>query len=115
MTRSCLSVAVFASGRGSNFQAILDHAEKPHPDFRVVCCVSDRRNAGRAGPSPEEIFREYFARADFPVASGLVYGHFPVKNSLPVGARARLRVTSSEAQLGFVEPVVRFPSAASRT
>ena len=46
MTRSCLSVAVFASGRGSNFQAILDHAEMPHPDFRVVCCISDRRSAG---------------------------------------------------------------------
>ena len=46
MTRSRLSVAVFASGRGSNFQAILDQADKPDPDFRVVCCVSDRRNAG---------------------------------------------------------------------
>ncbi len=46
MTRSRLSVAVFASGRGSNFKAILDHADKPDPDFRVVCCISDRRNAG---------------------------------------------------------------------
>ena len=46
MTRSCLSVAVFASGRGSNFQAILDQTDKPDPDFKVVCCISDRRNAG---------------------------------------------------------------------
>ncbi len=46
MTQPRLSVAVFASGRGSNFKAILDHAEKPHPDFRVACCISDRRNAG---------------------------------------------------------------------
>lgn len=46
MTRSRLSVAVFASGRGSNFQAILDRTDKPDPDFKVVCCISDRRNAG---------------------------------------------------------------------
>ena len=63
----------------------------------------------RATPSPDEIFCEYFGDARFPVARGLVYGHFPVKNSLPVGIRARLQVTSGMAQLGFVEPVVDSP------
>ena len=46
MTQPPLNVAVFASGRGSNFKAILDHAEQAPGDFRVVCCISDRRNAG---------------------------------------------------------------------
>ena len=63
----------------------------------------------RTMPSPDEIFREYFGDARFPVAHGLVYGHFPVKNSLPVGIRARLQVTSGMAQLGFVEPIVDSP------
>ena len=62
-----------------------------------------------ASPSPGEIFREYFADAGFPVAEGLVYGHFPVKNSLPVGGRARLQVTSDMARLSLVEPVVSPP------
>ena len=62
-----------------------------------------------ASPSPGEIFREYFAEAGFPVAEGLVYGHFPVKNSLPVGGRARLQVTSGMAQLSLVEPIVSPP------
>ncbi len=62
-----------------------------------------------ASPAPGEIFREYFADAGFPVAEGLVYGHFPVKNSLPVGGRARLQVTSDMARLGLVEPVVSPP------
>lgn len=63
----------------------------------------------RAAPSPDEIFREYFGDAPFPVARGLVYGHFPVKSSLPVGVRARLRVTSAMAQLSLLEPVAHPP------
>lgn len=63
----------------------------------------------RAGPSPDEIFREYFGDARFPVACGLAYGHFPVKNSLPVGVRARLQVTSGMAQLSLVESIVSPP------
>lgn len=46
MTRSRLSVAVFASGRGSNFQSILDAVDSGDLDLDVACCVSDRAGAG---------------------------------------------------------------------
>ncbi len=46
MTRLRLSVAVFASGRGSNFQSILHAVDAGDLDLDVVCCVSDRRDAG---------------------------------------------------------------------
>lgn len=46
MNRSRLSVAVFASGRGSNFQSILDAVDAGDLDLEVVCCVSDRDGAG---------------------------------------------------------------------
>ena len=41
-----LRVAVFASGRGSNFQAILDAVDRRDLDLDVVLCLSDRENAG---------------------------------------------------------------------
>lgn len=44
MTR--LSVAIFASGRGSNFQSILDAVDNGDLDLDIVCCVSDRNDAG---------------------------------------------------------------------
>lgn len=44
-----LRAAVFASGRGSNFRVLVDHAARstdaPHP-WRVVLLVSDRHDAG---------------------------------------------------------------------
>lgn len=46
MTRSRLRVAVFASGGGSNFQSILDAVEAGDLEIDVVCCVSDRSDAG---------------------------------------------------------------------
>lgn len=46
MTRSRLSVVVFASGTGSNFQAILDAVEGGDLDVDVVGCLSDRSSAG---------------------------------------------------------------------
>lgn len=54
----------------------------------------------------EQVFADYFSTLDLPVAHGLVYGHFPVKNTIPFGVRARLEVTSSSARLGILEPVV---------
>lgn len=59
--------------------------------------------------SVEQVFDDYLADVDFPVARGLTYGHFPVKNSLPVGVRARLRVTSNLARLGLLESLVNLP------
>jgi phosphoribosylglycinamide formyltransferase-1 len=41
-----LNVAVFASGRGSNFQSILAAVERGELDISVVLCLSDRESAG---------------------------------------------------------------------
>lgn len=41
-----LRVAVLASGRGSNFQAILDAIDRGELDLDVVLCLSDRAGAG---------------------------------------------------------------------
>ncbi len=54
----------------------------------------------------DQVFEDYLVHLDLPVARGLVYGHFPVKNTIPFGVRARLEVTSSSARLGILEPVV---------
>lgn len=56
--------------------------------------------------SLDEVIDDYARDLELPVAKGLVYGHFPVKNTLPVGVRARLEVTSDRASLGVLEPVV---------
>ena len=40
-------------------------------------------------------------RVDVPVITGLPFGHVPRKLTLPVGARARLRVRGSEVELRF--------------
>ncbi len=56
--------------------------------------------------SLDQVFEDYLTEVNFPVARGLIYGHFPVKNTLPVGVRARLQVTSTSARLGLLEPVV---------
>ena len=40
------------------------------------------------------------------VLSGLVYGHIPTKNTMPVGVRARLSVDAGgAARLAILEPV----------
>lgn len=54
----------------------------------------------------DEVLNDYLCDVEFPVAKGLVYGHFPVKNTLPVGVQARLEVTSERASLAILEPVV---------
>lgn len=56
--------------------------------------------------SLNDIFDHYLSTAPYPVARGLVYGHFPVKNTVPVGVRGRLRVNSDSARLSVLEPVV---------
>ena len=55
--------------------------------------------------TPQEIIDDYLSDAPFPVATGLVYGHFPDKATMPVGVRARLAVGSSTAALNILEPV----------
>lgn len=56
--------------------------------------------------SLDDVLNDYLCDVTFPVAKGLVYGHFPVKNTLPVGVEARLEVTSERANLAILEPVV---------
>ncbi|MDZ7372031.1 MAG: formyltransferase family protein, partial [candidate division KSB1 bacterium] len=41
-----LRLAVLASGRGSNLQAILDHIHEGTLDARVVAVISNNGNAG---------------------------------------------------------------------
>lgn len=55
----------------------------------------------------EAVLAHYTAGLPFPVAEGLVYGHFPRKSTLPVGVRARLEVEGGEAALTVLEPVTR--------
>lgn len=54
----------------------------------------------------DEVLDDYLCDVSFPVAKNLVYGHFPVKNTLPVGVQARLEVTSERVSLSILEPVV---------
>ncbi len=62
---------------------------------------------GRPTLTLDDVLLDYLHDAPFPVATGLVYGHFPVKNTLPVGVRARLEVTPRAARLSILEPVTR--------
>lgn len=75
MTRSRLRVAVFASGGGSNFQSILDAVDAGDLELDVVCCVSDRPDAGalnRAAEAgiPTIVLRpaDFEREADYPAA-----------------------------------------------
>lgn len=52
------------------------------------------------------VFEDYCQSVSFPVAKGLMYGHIPKKNAMPVGVEARLTVEDSHAALYITEPVV---------
>ncbi len=56
--------------------------------------------------TPAEVFFDYLHDAPYPVATGLVYGHFTNKSTIPVGVRARLEVTEDNAAFSTLEPVV---------
>lgn len=57
-------------------------------------------------PEIETVFRDYCENVRFPVASGLRYGHIPVKIAMPIGVQARLLVQSSNTSLTLLEPLV---------
>lgn len=57
--------------------------------------------------TPDEVFAHFLSDAAFPIATGLVYGHFPTKNALPFGVRARLEVEENAARLSILEAVVQ--------
>ncbi|GAB5535195.1 MAG: LD-carboxypeptidase [Rubricoccaceae bacterium] len=55
--------------------------------------------------SVEEVLDQYAAYVNGPVASGLVYGHFARKITVPVGVQARLTVHDGNAELVPLTPV----------
>lgn len=72
----------------------------------IGACTEADPPPGRPTLSLDEMFADWFSDAPYPVASGLLYGHFPLKATVPIGVRARLDVSSSSAQLHILEPVV---------
>ena len=62
---------------------------------------------GRPTFSIDQVLAHYAQYVDGPVAKGLVYGHVRRKATVPVGVRARLTVSASEAGLHVLDPVAR--------
>lgn len=54
----------------------------------------------------DAVVADYARSLSCPVATGLVYGHFSVKSTLPIGVQARLVVTPEAATLTVLEPAV---------
>lgn len=72
----------------------------------VLGMFTDRSPApGKPSLDFEEVISDYFSDAPYPVADGLIYGHLPVKTSMPFGVRARLEVTDSHARLSMLESI----------
>lgn len=72
----------------------------------IGACTEAEPPPGRPTLTLEEMFADWFGAAPYPVASGLLYGHFPLKATLPIGVRARLEVTATSAELHILESVV---------
>ena len=71
-TRDPLGLVVLVSGAGSNLQALLDAADRPDPDFRVLAVGADRDGTGGAERAqargiPTFVARvpDYVTRADW--------------------------------------------------
>ncbi len=65
---------------------------------------------GRPSLTIEQVLTDHLAHLPIPIASGLVYGHIPVKNTMPIGVRARLDVTGDAARLAILSPVTESAS-----
>ncbi len=61
------------------------------------------------GPSLslDAVFRDYFGDRPYPVATGLPYGHFMPRATVPIGARAQLTVSNDATTLALLEPVTQ--------
>lgn len=61
------------------------------------------------GPSRslDAVFADYFGDRSYPVATGLPYGHFMPRATVPLGAQARLQVSNHTATLALLEPVTQ--------
>ncbi len=55
----------------------------------------------------EEVLHDYFGTASYPVVADFPYGHVAIKNTLPVGVRARLTADETGVRLSLLEPVAR--------
>lgn len=53
-----------------------------------------------------DVFRDYCNDVSFPVAKGLAYGHIQIKNAMPIGVKARLETTATQATLSILTPLV---------
>lgn len=60
---------------------------------------------GKPSLTYKDVIDHYTQHVHGPVATGLVYGHVPVKNTMPVGVRALLDVIDTEATLEIHESV----------
>lgn len=60
---------------------------------------------GRPSLTTDEVLRHYAPFVGGPVATGLVYGHFRRKATVPVGVRARLVADERGARLTVLSPV----------
>ena len=60
---------------------------------------------GKPSLSMDEVLDFWAGEVQGPVASGLVYGHFARKSTIPVGVRSRLHVENGGATLTVLDPV----------
>ncbi len=59
----------------------------------------------RASQSYKEVVQHYASKHGIPTAWNLQYGHIPVKNSMPIGVKAKLIVERDKASLTILESV----------
>jgi len=72
----------------------------------VIGEFTESGSSNRTSAAVASVFEDYCNSAPFPVAKGLMYGHIPKKNAMPVGVEARLEVHGAQADLSIIEPVV---------
>jgi phosphoribosylglycinamide formyltransferase-1 len=98
-------VAVLASGRGSNFDALIRAASEPGFPARIVLLASDRADA----PALEKA-----RRADIPV---LVFDPGTPRGAWSASGVAALRAGLAERQCraSWKQPLFRHPASASAT
>ena len=72
----------------------------------VIGEFTNSSNPERTSDEIMSVFVDYCRTAPFPVAYGLMYGHIPVKNAIPIGVQAHLEVNDTKADLSIITPVV---------
>lgn len=75
----------------------------------IIGQFTDAAHPDTTAPEILEVFQDYCRDLDIPVASGLSYGHIPVKIAMPIGIKARLTVNREASALVPIEPLVSNP------